>query len=413
MHIEHLTREFRASNTKPERGIIDPDLLPDPPRSRSRKDAADLQRPKWRKQIKRVLNFHYGCPLPDDDAGREDFALLCHAAFAELLPAEIDNAVTKTGGLWADWIATPELTALIDDVTNRPLELNRKKIGVLLNLTQAVRMRDDVKAYDIWPIDISHKDWKRWKAETARERSARNRAKRKAEKPANPTAIAVDFLNRWLADGPLPVARIMRLAVGAGLQAPDANRRSYALRAACETLGIVRRKIGLAAGWSWELPATAKHAETPDFIEGAKIRSLHQETLIPSKGRKRVRPHLLSKCPNQTRPPISRRDREAAWQGGTLGSVPASQRAVPMRRRQETPVEMRIADGRTQRAFAFKLEDIVKFTTGLWSGYARGLAKPPELENQSSGAHQPTAEGRPVKALHFNPGASPNFWVRP
>ncbi len=72
-------------------------------------------------------NFHYGYPLPDDDAGREDFALLCHAAFAELPPSMIARVITTTAALWADWMAKPELVALIDDVANHPRDLDRKR----------------------------------------------------------------------------------------------------------------------------------------------------------------------------------------------------------------------------------------------------------------------------------------------
>jgi hypothetical protein len=290
----YFSNQGRAASQARTRHRFDPDLLPDPPRqSRARKSKTGWKpsvRPKWRKQIKRTLNFYYGFPLPDDDAGRECFGLLCHAAFAELPPKTLARVVTQTAAMWADWMAKPELAALIDEVTNRPRgDLNRKKIGIELGLTQEVRMRDDVKAYDIWPVKFSHEDWKQWKAKTARERAARNRAKKRQARPTTKTAQAIAFLQGVLADGAQPVDRIMRLAVIAGLETLGATRCSKPMRSACETLGIVRRKVGMDAGWWWSLPETQTtpqpidisegalfspdHAETPCFSEGALLRS--------------------------------------------------------------------------------------------------------------------------------------------
>ena len=120
MHGSINSEPRTVSQARTRRRFFDPDLLPDPPRqSRARRGKTwkPDRRAKWRKQIKRTLNFHYGFPLPDDDAGRECFALLCHAAFAELPSKPIAQVVTRTAAMWVDWMAKPELAELIDEVT--------------------------------------------------------------------------------------------------------------------------------------------------------------------------------------------------------------------------------------------------------------------------------------------------------
>ena len=123
MHGQINSHPRTVSQARTRRRFFDPDLLPDPPRhSRARRGKTwkPDRRAKWRKQIKRILNVHYGYPLPDDDAGRECFGLLCHAAFEELPPKTIERVVTQTAAMWADWMAKSELAELIDEVTNRP-----------------------------------------------------------------------------------------------------------------------------------------------------------------------------------------------------------------------------------------------------------------------------------------------------
>jgi hypothetical protein len=312
--------------------FTDPDLMPDRPRSRKRKPGARWKpsslQPMWRKHIKRVLCLRYrGHTLPDDDAGREDFEVLCHASFAGLHPIDVDTAIAKTATLWAPWMTEAEVDGLIDQVIDHPRHFTKKTLGQALNLTQAVRMHLDAMAYSIWPVDLTHEQWKQAKAQKDRERS-RNRAKRR-EKPISAKATAVDLLQRALADGPQTVWRILRLAVAAGLEKSGATRPGKPLRSAREALGIVPRKIGLNEGWCWALPDASKCPQPIDLTEGALSRSGHSETPCISEGALSRSPTPLGASPNDIAGPNSRTDRVAASQGDLAArEVPAIGPAV-------------------------------------------------------------------------------------
>ncbi len=159
----------------------------------------------------------------------------------------------------------------------------------------------NIKAYDLWPVNFSHEDWRQWKAKAARERAKRNYAKRKAERSATSKTRAVALLRRLLADGPKPVDRIFRLAAAEGLRQRGATRASCALRAAAKFLGVERRKSSMKAGWWWSLPQArntaqpvdiregahhrAKGGENPHFAEGAKSSSRTAKLAISANGR--------------------------------------------------------------------------------------------------------------------------------
>ena len=250
-----------AAQARPSR--IDPDLLPDPPRvgRKRRADQSDYdKRGLWRKHIKRTLNDQYGCPLPDDDAGRECFALLCHAAFAG--SEQIASDIAGTAAMWADWLTPSDLDALTDEVASRPRELSKKKIGAELGLSKDTWWR--VEAWSLWPIKYTYADWKRDKAERDRQRAARNRA---SNREMSKKDQCIDFLRKALAYEPAPAARILTQAISLGLEKPGAKVCGKPMRAAYEALGVERRKMGLSRGWLWRLPQGANRPETPDFRE--------------------------------------------------------------------------------------------------------------------------------------------------
>jgi hypothetical protein len=273
MHPGDARRKTRASDRiigdeRKPRTLIDPDLLPNPPKWSRTPNKKGRRSPDkrgcWRRDIKKTLNAQYGYPLPHDDAGREGFALLCHAAFAGLSPEDIAQRITWTAALWVDWATRAELDAIIDEVANRPRKLTKVIIGRELGLTQDLRMRPDVKAYSLWPIAYTRAQWKLDAAAKARARSARNYTKRRKGKAMTKKAQCADFLRKTLAYEPAPAARIMRLAVTLGLQKEGAKQFGIPMREACRELGIVRLKKGMGGGWWWGLP----QAEKPCFPEG-------------------------------------------------------------------------------------------------------------------------------------------------
>jgi putative DNA primase/helicase len=67
-------------------------------------------------------------------------------------------------------------------------------------------------------------------------------------------AEAMEFLRDVLADGELPVRRILELATDAGLEPLGARKPGKPLRAAREALRIKPHKSAVAGGWVWSLP---------------------------------------------------------------------------------------------------------------------------------------------------------------
>ena len=252
-----------AAQAHPSRRDIDPDLLPRRPRLAGHKRRGEQtydERGAMRIAIKRTLNAQYGCPLPDDDAGRESFALLCHAAFLRFDPDEIAQKITGTAALWADWLAPSDLDALIDEVARRERPMTPQHIGRKLNLTKELRQR--VEAWPIWPVGYSNADWKRDTAERDRQRAARNRA---AKRGLSKTAKCIDFLRKVLTYEPAPAARIMRMAVTLDLEKQGAKRFGKPMKEACKALGVLKPKQGMNGGWWWSLPQAEKSPETPCF----------------------------------------------------------------------------------------------------------------------------------------------------
>ena len=161
-------------------------------------------------------------------------------------------------------------------------------------------MRDDVKAYDIWPVNFTHKDWKRWKAKAARKRAARNRAKKRQGKTATTkTAQAIAFLQDVLANGPQPVADILRLAVALAW-------RSRARCGAANQCAKPAMPLALCGTkWAW-IPAghgACRRRKTPSksliFPKGPCFRQTTRKPLIFPKGPFCVRPPLLEVSPNE------------------------------------------------------------------------------------------------------------------
>ncbi|HZZ26114.1 MAG TPA: hypothetical protein VFE60_27765 [Roseiarcus sp.] len=262
------TAKSKTQGRQPHR-LIDPDLLPDLPRQRvGRKSRGDRSVPDergcWRKDIKRVLNYQYGYPLPNDDAGSECFSLLCHAAFARLSPEEIAWSIARTADLWADWITQSDLDALVDEVANRPRKLTKKIIGAELGLTKDTWQH--VEAWSLWPIKYTNAEWKRDKAEKARQRAARNYASKRKTLTARDQCI--DFLRKVLADEPAPAARILRQAISLELEKQGAKQFGKPMREACRALGVVKPKKGMNGGWWWRLPQAEKRSEMPYISEG-------------------------------------------------------------------------------------------------------------------------------------------------
>ncbi|WP_315720177.1 MULTISPECIES: hypothetical protein [unclassified Bradyrhizobium] len=233
--------------------------------------------------MKRIYALRFGVELPDSEVGRSHLGLLVHVAAAGLPYSDLSHVVTETYKQWAGWKATAEEVAdLIEDVANRPQKLTRKTIGARLQLTNAERMHPDVRAYAIWPVDLDYAEWKRLCAEKDRKRARRNYEKRKSAKAPGHVSAA-DFLRSVLAHGPLPVAKIVRMAVAQGLAKAGDTRPGKVLRTARGQLGVVTRKAGLNAGWSWSLP-DLEPPQPIDFAEGALPRKTSRKNSIIPEG---------------------------------------------------------------------------------------------------------------------------------
>ena len=173
-----------------------------------------------RKAVKRVLIYYYNSlELPDDDAGREDFATFCHTAYRKLPPDRVADYIERDADVMARWMTDDEVEDLIREVNAAPRRLTPEEIGQRLRLRNDVRMRPDVHAYIITPIDKLTKEQNEARCrENGRLRAARWRANKRRANPVTKTERAIDLLSHALAHGPLPVWRVLSLAAEFELQ---------------------------------------------------------------------------------------------------------------------------------------------------------------------------------------------------
>jgi hypothetical protein len=133
-------------------------LRPRPsPTNEDRRAARAYRRERWRRygkpgtslvtlrmaELFEVFNYRYGAaPLPDDDAGRDDFKLAFQVLSTTNDPG---RRMVDVAGTWAPWLPPDELAALVADVEAHPRRFKADTIAARLGVTAAIRELLDLR----------------------------------------------------------------------------------------------------------------------------------------------------------------------------------------------------------------------------------------------------------------------------
>jgi hypothetical protein len=163
---------------------------------RSAPTKAEL-RARWRKrEIERWLLGEYGRPLPDDDHGREDFAILVNEIVQAGLrdPGATANAAASA---WAPWLAAGEVEQLIGREATR---FQADELADQLGVTLAQRIEYGFKTIGACDVSRAQRDeaMKQRKLDLQRERRQRKPGwKPRPEYEGN----SISRAKPWKADG--------------------------------------------------------------------------------------------------------------------------------------------------------------------------------------------------------------------
>lgn len=124
------------------------------------------------RDLNRLLTARYGEQLPDDDAGRDDVAIVAHhlAQYADGHPGK---RITSWVKLRAPWMTVAELDALILECLTRPKRWRADKLAWRLRLTAADRAI--LRITTIGAIDANAAQRKARRRERDRKRRAAER----------------------------------------------------------------------------------------------------------------------------------------------------------------------------------------------------------------------------------------------
>jgi hypothetical protein len=142
-----------------------------------RKRIADMETYLWRR---------YGCQVPDDDAGREDLALLLNYIGRNKIAPRAK--VMASIRVWARWMQPDEANAMAEEAIERPKRYRATTLGARMRLTRAEAATwgiETIRPYDKSDAEMVEerkdyqRDWKR--ADRAAKRSGRPRGRPKSE----------------------------------------------------------------------------------------------------------------------------------------------------------------------------------------------------------------------------------------
>jgi hypothetical protein len=152
----------------------------------ARKRIADLECYLWHR---------YGRQVPDDDAGREDLAILLK--YIGRNPIEPRTKVLASIRVWARWMPRDDAEAMADEALARPRRYKATTLGRMLRLT-----RDEAAAWGIETIRPHDKTDAEMAQEQKHKNRERKRAKRAAKKSGRPRGRPKkDGAEPWIALG--------------------------------------------------------------------------------------------------------------------------------------------------------------------------------------------------------------------
>jgi hypothetical protein len=149
----------------------------------------------------KLIRYRYGANgVPDDDAGRPDLMELLY--LASMAPAGAEKKVRNNIELYAPWMQTDEVEALIQHLSLTPhyqKVRTAEELGRLLQLTNAERER--LRLWRIRPVDMTAEQLAQQTKERERTRRAAQRRKKGIR---TKEAYLAELANRpkpWLTEG--------------------------------------------------------------------------------------------------------------------------------------------------------------------------------------------------------------------
>ena len=151
--------------------------------------------------VLKLIRYRYGANgVPDDDAGRPDLMELLY--LASMAPAGAEKKVRNNIELYAPWMQTDEVEALIQDLSLTPhyqKVRTAEQLWRLLHLTNAERER--LKLWRIGPVDMTAEQLAQQTKERERIRRAAQRRKNGIRTKEAYLAELADRPKPWLAEG--------------------------------------------------------------------------------------------------------------------------------------------------------------------------------------------------------------------
>lgn len=146
------------------------------------------------RDLNRLLTARYGEVLPDDDAGRDDVAIVAHhlAQYADGHPG---RRITSWVRLRAPWMKVAELDVLIAEAITRPKRWRADKLAWRLHLTAADRTALHITT--IGAIDANAAQRRARRRDRDRKRKAAARAAAGAVPRTQYEAHSVEHTKPW------------------------------------------------------------------------------------------------------------------------------------------------------------------------------------------------------------------------
>jgi hypothetical protein len=140
------------------------------------------------RDLDQLFRARYGEEMPDDDAARDDIAVMVHHLAA--LPRDPRQRVRAWLHRRAPWLSPAEAGKLLDEAINRPRRWRADKLGKRLGLTTADRTA--LRITTIGAIDQS-------KAQRTTARRKRNRLAKEAKRRKHGAIPRDEYENRSIA----------------------------------------------------------------------------------------------------------------------------------------------------------------------------------------------------------------------
>jgi hypothetical protein len=150
-----------------------------------------------RKELQRLLYFRWGPILPDDDAGADDAAIMCHSI--ALLPGDAGHHMAMYLQVSAPWMPERARAAMITDAMAKPLRFRADTLGARLGLREVERARLRIRT--IGATDLTKAEREARRREDKRVRRTQKRRKRGVRPRAVYEATSANRTKPWVALG--------------------------------------------------------------------------------------------------------------------------------------------------------------------------------------------------------------------